>query len=89
VNAVCPGASMTEGAIEFVQAAAPQGIDLAAQWDGIAAKTPMGRLIKPDEVADTVLFLASCLARTITGVLLPVDAGILAQPLEGYGGDHQ
>lgn len=86
VNAVCPGASMTEGALAFVQSGAPLGIDLAAQWDGIAARTPMGRLIEPCEVADAVLFLASGLARSITGVLLPVDGGILSQPLEGYAG---
>jgi NAD(P)-dependent dehydrogenase (short-subunit alcohol dehydrogenase family) len=75
---------MTEGAVEFVQAGAPLGIDLAAQWNGIAARTPLGRLIEPGDVADSVLFLASSLARSITGVLLPVDGGILAQPLEGY-----
>jgi NAD(P)-dependent dehydrogenase (short-subunit alcohol dehydrogenase family) len=86
VNAVCPGASMTEGAVALVQAGAPQGIDLGAQWEGIATRTPMGRLIEPDDVADAVLFLSSLLARSITGVLLPVDAGILAQPLEGYAG---
>jgi 2-deoxy-D-gluconate 3-dehydrogenase len=89
VNAVCPGASMTEGAVAFVEAGSPQGIDLAAQWDGIAARTPMGRLVEADEVARAVLFLASDLATGITGVLLPVDGGILAQPLEGYsGGEH-
>jgi NAD(P)-dependent dehydrogenase (short-subunit alcohol dehydrogenase family) len=84
VNAVCPGAAMTEGALAFVAAGAPQGIDLAAQWSGIAARTPLGRLIEPDEVALAVLFLASDLATSITGALLPVDGGILAQPLEGY-----
>lgn len=84
VNAVCPGASMTEGAVEFVQAGAPDGIDLAAQWSGIAARTPLGELIEPVDVADAVVFLASGLARRITGVLLPVDGGILTQPLEGY-----
>lgn len=86
VNAVCPGASMTEGAVALVQAGAPQGIDLAAQWSGIADRTPMGRLIEPDDVARAVLFLASDMAASITGVLLPVDGGILTQPLEGYTG---
>jgi NAD(P)-dependent dehydrogenase (short-subunit alcohol dehydrogenase family) len=84
VNAVCPGASMTEGAVEFVQAGAPQGIDLAAQWSGIAAKTPLGHLVEPCDVGNAAVFLASDLARNITGVLLPVDGGILSQPLEGY-----
>ena len=84
VNAVCPGASMTEGAVAFVQAGAPDGIDLAAQWAGIASRTPMGRLIEPDDVARATVFLASDLSASITGVLLPVDGGILSQPLEGY-----
>jgi NAD(P)-dependent dehydrogenase (short-subunit alcohol dehydrogenase family) len=86
VNAVCPGAAMTEGAIAFVQAGAPDGIDLAAQWAGIADRTPLGRLVEPDHVALAVVFLASDLATSITGVLLPVDGGILTQPLEGYTG---
>ena len=86
VNAVCPGAAMTEGAVAFVQAGAPDGIDLAAQWAGIADRTPMGRLVEPDDIADAVLFLASDMAASVTGVLLPVDGGILSQPLEGYTG---
>ena len=89
INAVCPGASMTEGAVAFVQSCSSEGIDLAAQWGGIAARTPLGRLVDPGDVADAVLFLVSDLARSITGVLLPVDAGILSQPLEGYQGGHR
>ena len=84
VNAVCPGAAMTEGAIEFVTAGAPAGIDVAAQWDGIKERTPLGRLCTPDDVALAVLFLASDMAAFVTGVLLPVDGGILVHPLEGY-----
>jgi 2-dehydro-3-deoxy-D-gluconate 5-dehydrogenase len=84
VNAVCPGAARTEGAMEFVAQGAPAGIDLAAQWDGIVARTPLGRLCTPDDVARAVVFLASDLAAFVTGVLLPVDGGILVHPLEGY-----
>lgn len=89
VNAVCPGAAMTEGAIELVTVGAPAGIDLEAQWDGIVDRTPLGRLCRPDEIGRAVVFLASDMAAFITGVLLPVDGGILVQPLEGYvpGGD--
>lgn len=84
VNAVCPGAAMTEGAIELVTSGAEHGIDLAAQWDGIVRRTPLGRLCQPDDVGRAVAFLASDMAEFITGVLLPVDGGILVQPLEGY-----
>jgi NAD(P)-dependent dehydrogenase (short-subunit alcohol dehydrogenase family) len=84
VNAVCPGAAMTEGAIELVTAGAPDGIDVAAQWDGIKDRTPLGRLCDPDDVGRAVVFLASDLGAFVTGILLPVDGGILVQPLEGY-----
>jgi NAD(P)-dependent dehydrogenase (short-subunit alcohol dehydrogenase family) len=84
VNAVCPGASMTEGALSLIAEGADEGIDVADQWSGIATRTPLGRLISPDDVARAALFLISPMASSITGVLLPVDAGILVQPLEGY-----
>lgn len=87
INAVCPGAAMTEGAIEFVMAGAPDGIDVAAQWEGIKDRTPLGRLCDPDDVGRAVVFLASDLASFVTGILLPVDGGILIQPLEGYIGE--
>ncbi len=84
VNAVCPGAAMTEGAIALVTAGAPEGIDVEAQWDGIKDRTPLGRLCDPDDVARAVLFLASDMAAFVTGAFLVVDGGILVQPLEGY-----
>ena len=84
VNAVCPGPSWTEGVHEFVAAGAPDGIDLRRQWDGIVAHTPLGRLVDPDEIGIAVTLLASPLCAGVHGVLLPVDGGILVQPLEGY-----
>ncbi|VVE16810.1 SDR family NAD(P)-dependent oxidoreductase [Pandoraea anhela] len=41
--------------------------------------TPMRRLAKPGEVANAILFLASAAASMITGHVLPVDGGFLAQ----------
>jgi NAD(P)-dependent dehydrogenase (short-subunit alcohol dehydrogenase family) len=38
---------------------------------------PLGRTAVPDDVARVVLFCASDLAMLVTGVLIPVDAGIL------------
>ena len=40
---------------------------------------PMGRLGEPEEVANAILFLASEEASFITGAVLPVDGGYLAQ----------
>jgi NAD(P)-dependent dehydrogenase (short-subunit alcohol dehydrogenase family) len=84
VCAICPGAALTEGAVALITGGTPAGIDIAAQWDGIAARTPSRRLITVDEVALGVLFLVSPMAAGITGTLIPVDGGITSQPWEGY-----
>jgi NAD(P)-dependent dehydrogenase (short-subunit alcohol dehydrogenase family) len=41
----------------------------------VLSRTPLGRLGKPEEVADAALFLVSETASFITGVVLPVDGG--------------
>lgn len=45
----------------------------------IARVTPLGRLAQPEEVANAILFLASPAAAMITGHVLAVDGGFLAQ----------
>ena len=65
VNTVAPGAPLTPG----TQAA-------SAVLDAMAATTPAGVVITPDDIARAVLFLASDDARMIHGITLPVDGGI-------------
>ena len=43
----------------------------------MAKGTPMGRIGRPEEVAATVLFLASDDASYITGTELNVDGGVI------------
>jgi enoyl-[acyl-carrier protein] reductase I len=38
-------------------------------------RTPLGRVTEPEEVADTALFMASDMARGITGEILYIDGG--------------
>lgn len=74
VNAVAPGTIRTERVIELRDE--PGG---AEYLDGVQAMHPMGRLGEPAEVARAIAFLASDEASFITGAVLPVDGGFLAQ----------
>ena len=78
VNAIAPGPSLTEGAVEFVQAGAPEGIDVDAQWGAYEARIPLRRLAHPDDVARAALFLASGLGTYVNGAQRVVDGGLLA-----------
>jgi 3-oxoacyl-[acyl-carrier protein] reductase len=67
VNAVAPGFIATD-----MVAAMPEKI-----LDGMKARTPLGRLGEPRDVANAYLFLASDEASFITGETLRVDGGIV------------
>jgi NAD(P)-dependent dehydrogenase (short-subunit alcohol dehydrogenase family) len=74
VNAVAPGTINTERVQRLPEE--PGGPEYL---DAIKAAHPMGRLGEPSEVANAILFLASDEASFITGAILPVDGGFLAQ----------
>lgn len=42
---------------------------------------PLGRMVQPEEVARTAAFLASPMASGVSGVVVPVDAGLTASNL--------
>lgn len=71
VNAVCPGAIHTPMYVRM------EGSDPAHDAE-IAARLPLGRLGRPDDVAEAVLWLCSDAAGFITGHALVVDGGELA-----------
>jgi 2-deoxy-D-gluconate 3-dehydrogenase len=77
VNAVAPGPSLTEGTVEYIEAGAPKGIDIKAQWARAAERVPMRRWADPDEIGRVVLFLASDLASYVHGAQVVVDGGYL------------
>jgi NAD(P)-dependent dehydrogenase (short-subunit alcohol dehydrogenase family) len=69
VNAVAPGTIATEAV-----AALPEEYKAPMK-----EAHPIGRLGEPSEVANAILFLASDEASFVTGAILPVDGGYLAQ----------
>ncbi len=76
-NAVAPGPSLTEGAVEYIKAGAPEGIDVERQWEEAAARVPMRRWADPDEIGCAVVFLASDLSAYLNGAQIVVDGGYL------------
>jgi 3-oxoacyl-[acyl-carrier protein] reductase len=44
--------------------------------DAFEAQVPLGRVARPEEIAEAVGFLASDGAAYITGAVLPVDGGL-------------
>lgn len=71
VNAVAPGLVATAEA-------AAAGPDRTAGY-------PLGRMIRPTEVANAIFFLASAEASGITGTTLPVDGGLTTVSASTYG----
>lgn len=66
VNAVLPGLTDTEGLRPEIRANA----------DGIIGMTPLGRMGRPEDIADVVAFLASEQARWVTGQAIGASGGL-------------
>ena len=75
VNAILPGLMDTPMAIE--RRAAERGVHRDVVRAERNARVPMGAMGEAWDVANAAVFLASDEARYITGVLLPVDGGLL------------
>jgi NAD(P)-dependent dehydrogenase (short-subunit alcohol dehydrogenase family) len=71
-NAICPGVIHTAMIERFT------GGDKEVQ-EGLAEDQPLGRMGKPQEIADVVTWLCSDSASFITGHAMAVDGGFVAQ----------
>jgi len=67
VNAVAPGFIATE-----ILSAMPQKV-----LDGMIGHTPLGRMGRPEEIAEAYLWLASDAASFVHGAVLSVDGGLV------------
>ena len=76
VNSVAPGHIWGDSLKwYFGYQAHKRGVEVQQIYDETAAGLDLGRLPEPGEVADAVIFLASPLARAITGQCLDVNCG--------------
>ncbi|HUJ41357.1 MAG TPA: glucose 1-dehydrogenase [Candidatus Acidoferrales bacterium] len=74
VNCICPGDTDTP----MLRSEARQIGQPDAEFLAEAARRPLGRIGRPEEIADAAVFLASDAAQFITGTALVVDGGGLA-----------
>ncbi|MFD7460894.1 MULTISPECIES: SDR family oxidoreductase [unclassified Streptomyces] len=76
VNTVAPGPMWTDKVKGFIgELAAARGMSLQEGYDEVAADMDLRRLQSPEETADAVIFLASDMARAVTGHCLDVNCG--------------
>jgi NAD(P)-dependent dehydrogenase (short-subunit alcohol dehydrogenase family) len=76
VNSVVPGYIWgPQLQRHFADVARQRGTTPEAVYAEIAARTALNHIPDPDEIADTVVFLASDLARAVTGQALDVNGG--------------
>jgi NAD(P)-dependent dehydrogenase (short-subunit alcohol dehydrogenase family) len=78
VNSVCPGVIDTPMMKTFM-ARPDQETDGEANLAMMKSMIPLQRVGRPEEVANTALFLLSDEASYITGVALPIDGGFVSK----------
>jgi NAD(P)-dependent dehydrogenase (short-subunit alcohol dehydrogenase family) len=68
VNCTCPGGTDTPMIQEALET-------IPGLKEHLESGIPLGRLAKPEDIANVALFLASDLSAYMTGVVIPVDGG--------------
>jgi len=74
INAVNPSGTLTDRLVEGLKVNAEhEKISPEEVLKRMTAQVPMGRLASPEEVADTVVYLASSRASYVTGTVITMD----------------
>ncbi|MDR4512141.1 MAG: 3-oxoacyl-ACP reductase FabG [Nitrososphaeraceae archaeon] len=79
-NVVAPGAVETDMNIELQTN--------KVELENVLKRIPVGRIGKPEEIANVVEFLASDKARYVTGTTVLVDGGMTLYPSFAYNSEH-
>lgn len=77
VNAIAPGAIMTEGAIKTSEGGGLTEEQRQGLADSMTARIAVGRMGEPDDIAKVAVFLASSAADYVTGQTIVTDGGLL------------
>jgi 3-oxoacyl-[acyl-carrier protein] reductase len=80
VNCIAPGPVETEGYLDVLKQAGPDG---KKTYDAVAARVGMGRWGKVEEIAWPCVFLASDASAWMTGETIVIDGGPAAREMEG------
>lgn len=76
VNAICPGSTATRRWAELVRINAKEmGVSKAAAEKHLLREVPLGKVVRPEDIADLTVFLASARASLISGTFIDVDGG--------------
>src|SRR5690606_5755625 len=75
VVGVNPGQIETDRLRQRLERKAQEALGGAGRWRELVVDPPFGRLAQPEEVADTVIYLASARASYISGTIVTVDGG--------------
>jgi NAD(P)-dependent dehydrogenase (short-subunit alcohol dehydrogenase family) len=78
VNAICPGNTDTP-MMDRVDSDVSLANGQPAGWfkEELKTRIPLGRMVRPDEVASLAVFLSSAKARQITGQAINIDGGLV------------
>jgi NAD(P)-dependent dehydrogenase (short-subunit alcohol dehydrogenase family) len=76
VNCVAPGAVEGDRIDQVIAGQAKaRGIGIDEMRKTLIARSPLNRMVTADDIVDATVFLCSDMARSISGQVLPVNAG--------------
>lgn len=78
VVGINPGDCLNEGGMMFLRRYAEKNLGDAERWEEILKDLPGGKAGTSDDMADTIVFLASERARYISGEVLTIDGRVSA-----------